>query len=75
MGVYIVHGLSTSPEVGMKFQTQSEDDINGNDFVNWCLGPSEVRRHSTFDAFLPINPRCGCHHQLLIVQIGILIHS
>ena len=44
LGVYIVHSLSPSPEVGMKFQTQSEDDINGNKFVNRCIGLSAFIR-------------------------------
>ena len=75
LGFYILHGLSPSPEVGMKFKTQSEDDINGNDFVNWCIGPLAVKRHNNFRRFLPLNPRCGIHHQLRIFQIGRLIHS
>ena len=35
----------------MKFQSQSEDDINGNDFVKLCLGPEVVRRHKHFRRF------------------------
>ena len=51
LGVYIVHGLAPSPEVSMKFKNQSEDDINGNDFVNRSLGPQAVRRHKHFRRF------------------------
>ena len=48
LGVYIVHGLSPSPEASMKFNTQSEDDINGNNFVHRNLGPQAVCRHKHF---------------------------
>ena len=33
LGVYIVHVLSPTLLFNMKFQSQTEDDINGNDFV------------------------------------------
>ena len=48
--------MSPSPEVGMKFQTQSEDVINGNNFVNRCLVPLEVRRHKHFQRFFSTQP-------------------
>ena len=51
LGLYIVHGLAPSPEVSMKFKSQSEDDINGNNFVNRSLGPQAVRRHKHFRRF------------------------
>ena len=51
LGVYILHGLSPTPELNMKFQSQAEDDINGNDFVKRCLGPAAVRRHKHFRRF------------------------
>ena len=51
LGVYIVQGLFPSPEVSMKFYTQSEDDINGNDFVSRSLGPQAIRRHKHFRRF------------------------
>ena len=51
LGVYIVHGLSPTPELNMKFQSQAEDDIHGNDFVKRCLGPAAVRRHKHFRCF------------------------
>ena len=51
LGVYIVPGLSPTPELNMKFQSQAEDDINGNDFVKRCLVPSAVRRHKHFHRF------------------------
>ena len=48
LGVYIVHGLSTTPDLNMKFQSQSEYDINVNDFVKRCLGTAAVRRHKHY---------------------------
>ena len=51
LGVFIVHGRSSTPDFNMKFQSQAEDDINGNDFVKWCLGPAAVRRHKHFRRF------------------------
>ena len=51
LGVYIVHGLSPTQEFNMKFQSQSEDNINGNDFVKRCIGPAAVRRHKHFRRF------------------------
>ena len=56
LGVYIVHIMSPSLEVIMKFQTHSEDDINGNNFVNRYLGPSAVRRHKHFRRFFFTQP-------------------
>ena len=51
IGVYMVHGLSPSPHVSMKFNSQQEDDINGNDFIKRSLGPAAVRRHKHFRRF------------------------
>ena len=45
IGVYILHGLSPSPEIGMTFKGQDIYGINGNDFVAHCLGPSSTQRH------------------------------
>ena len=47
IGVYMVHGLAPSLHVSMKFASQQEDDINGNDFIKLCMGPAAVRRHKT----------------------------
>ena len=32
IALYFVQGLSPSPTIDMKFKSQDEDDINGNDF-------------------------------------------
>ena len=43
-----MHGISPTPELNMKFQSQAEDDINVNDFVKRCLGTAAVRRHKHY---------------------------
>ena len=42
--------------MGMKFQTQSDYDINGNDFVNRCLGPLAFITHKQFRRFFATHP-------------------
>ena len=57
MGVYVVHGLFLSPQMSMKFSSQKQDDINGNDFVKRCLGPAAGRCHKHFFRFFAVqNP-------------------
>ena len=51
LGVRIFHGISPSPRLEMKFQTQREDAVNGNDFVARLLGPNATRRHKHFRHF------------------------
>ena len=58
----MVHGLSPSPHVSMKFNSQQEDDINGNDFIKRSLGPATVRRHKHFRRFLLHSVQSN-HHQ------------
>ena len=33
MGVQVAHGLSPTPQVSMKFKTQMQYPINGNDLI------------------------------------------
>ena len=54
IGVYFVHGLSPSPHVNQKFQSQADNPMNGNDFVKSCLGPNATRRHKHFKHFLAV---------------------
>ena len=44
----MVHRLSPSPQVSMKFVSQQEDYINRNYFIKRCMGPAAVRRHKHF---------------------------
>ena len=60
IGVRILHGLSPSPRVEMKFDNQAKDPVNGNDFVSNSLGPNATRRHKHFRRFFacqnPVTP-------------------
>ena len=52
--LYLVQGLSPSPQVAMKFESQVDDPINGNDLVHRVFGGKSsmaVRRHKHFKAF------------------------
>jgi Transposase IS4 len=58
LGIYILNGLSPSPRVEMKFNPQSIDEVNGNDFVFRSFGSNAARRHKHFKAFFSIqDPR------------------
>ena len=55
MSLYVFQSLSPSPRLEMKFQTQAQDKINGNDFIANTLnqnGGCTRRRHQMFKAFL-----------------------
>ena len=54
IGVYFLHGLAPSPTISMKFKKQSQNCINGNDFVSSCLGPNAERRHKHFRRFFSV---------------------
>ena len=55
IGVQILHGILPSPRLEMKFKSQKEDEINGNDFVARNLGPNATRRHKHFRHFFCIH--------------------
>ena len=55
IGFYLLQGLSPSPQVEIKFHSQSEDPVNGNDFVHKYFGGKpgiSKRRHKHFKCFL-----------------------
>ena len=54
IGVYILQGLSPSPQVKQKIRTQAEDEVNGCDFINCCLGPGAERQHNIFGWFFAV---------------------
>ena len=60
IGVYFLHALSPSPRIEMKFESQVEDPVNGNDFIHQAFGGSAwkaVRRHKHFKCFFTsVNP-------------------
>ena len=46
IALYLFQGLSPSPQVAMKFHSQTEDQVNGNDFICYSFGgvPSKSKR-------------------------------
>ena len=57
IGIRMLHGISPTPQLAMKFKSQTEDVVNGNDFVHRCFGPNAVRRHKHFRRFFAVqNP-------------------
>ena len=54
LGLYLFQGLSPSPQVEMKFCSQQEDPVNGNDFIHTAFGGMtgvSQRRHRHFKSF------------------------
>jgi hypothetical protein len=57
LGLYLLHGLSPSPRVEMKFRSQEEDPVNGNDMCHHVFGKAGVTRAKEFKAFFAaVNP-------------------
>ena len=38
----------------MKLRSQADDDVNGNDFINHCVGPNETRLYRHFKRFFAV---------------------
>ena len=61
IGLYLFQGLSPSPQVEMKFHSQSDDPVNGNDFIHSSFGGNTTRskrRHRHFKSFFSsVDPR------------------
>ena len=59
LGLYVLNGLSPSPQVEMKFKSQGEDKVNGNDFAYKAFfGVNPIKRHKEFKCFLAsVDPR------------------
>ena len=58
IGLYLLQALSPSPQVDMKFNSQKEDPVNGNDFVFHSFGGKSAiskRRHRHFKSFFASN--------------------
>ena len=57
LGVYLLHSLSPSPQIEMKFKCHDEDLVNGSDICNRIFGKQGVTRHKEFKAFFAcVNP-------------------
>jgi hypothetical protein len=64
LGLYLLKGLSPSPQIKMKFKSQVEDPINGSDLCHMIFRKNAEKRHKHFKAFfscqdpmLPTPPR------------------
>ena len=58
MGVQVAHGLSPTPQVSMKFKSQMQDPINGNDFIASVMYPNAAERWRHYKALFSIqDPR------------------
>ena len=58
IGVYILNGLSPSPDIKMKFRNQKNEPVNGNDAIHHALGPNATCRHKEFKKFFCVrDPR------------------
>jgi len=53
-GLYIFSGLSPSPAIERKFKSQSEDSVQGSDFIYHLFGLNSTRRHRHFKTFLGV---------------------
>ena len=52
LSVNILIGLSLSPQVEMKFDSQNKNPANGNDFCYNAFGSCARQRHKKFKALL-----------------------
>lgn len=54
----MINGLNPSPKVHMKFKTQEQDEVQGNDVCNAVFGPQAESRHVQFKRYLTlVDPR------------------
>ena len=60
IGLYLLQALSPSPQIEMKFKSQTEDPVNGNDLVHSSFGGvawKSIKRHRHFKSFFAsVNP-------------------
>ena len=54
LALFMFQGLSPSPRVEMKFSTQGEDPVNGNDLVFRCFGKEGSYRLKHFKKFFAV---------------------
>ena len=61
IGLYLLQALSPSPQVDMKFCSQKDDPVNGNDLIHTSFGgkaATSQRRHRHFKSFFASNDPC-----------------
>jgi len=51
LSLYLLHGISPSPQIDMKFKPASEDPINGSDLCFSVFGKNGSMRHREFKSF------------------------
>ena len=60
LSLYMLHGISPSPQVDLKFKCHQDDPVNGSDLCFEVFGKAGVTRHKEFKAFFsatdPIKP-------------------
>ena len=60
LGLYLLHSISPSPQVEMKFKSEVEDPVNGSNLCSSVFGKRGATRHREFKCFFsatdPINP-------------------
>ena len=54
LGVYILNGLSPSPQVEMNFDSQKKKPTNGSDFFKKAFGSCTRQRHKEIKAFFAV---------------------
>ena len=72
VGVYILDGLSISPQIQYKFKSQRQDPVNGNDLCYQVFGSDAEKRYKQFrslfviqDPMLPIpNRKLAPNHKV-----------
>ena len=57
LSLYLLHGISPSPQIEMKSTDQNTDPVNGSTLCNRIFGKQGVTRHKEFKAFFgSVNP-------------------
>ena len=57
LSIYLLHSISPTPQVELKFKSQLEDPVNGSDLCAEVFGKNGSTRHKEFKAFFAaVNP-------------------
>ena len=57
LALYLLHGISPSPQIEMKFTDHNDDPVNGSTLCNRLFQRNGVTRHKEFKAFFgAVNP-------------------
>ena len=51
LALYLLHSISPSPQVEIKFKSNQEDPVNGSSLCNEVFGNTVLNRHKEFKAF------------------------